>query len=224
MYKFSENPGAFERHFIRQNNNKALFENADLSADSLKAQQAQDEKDVNDFQINLAALVQRAVDLEKQTDSQILLDLKSELEQAYTYACSLAGNQEQNKKALNQLIQVFIATINNQIGQDTLAINEMKMEKEAREIHFKMIENPLIADLLRENSPIPQDRLVETLLSETIDSCFQCLSLFQDEQIISLIESGLIIETRLSKNKQWTDQYQNNISNMGQIIKNIAQQ
>ncbi len=221
---FSKQPGAYERHFIRQYDNLALFNIAPLDQATLKQAQQKDQQDAQAFKETLLTLVQKAMDLESQTDSQILLDLKAELEQSYTYACSLAGDQTLNKQSLNRLITVLLTTINAQVEQDTLAIKEMKMEKEAREIHFKMIENALIADLLREFSPIDPKKLLETLLSETIDSCYQCLGLFDDEQIISLIEQGLLSEQRLSKSNGWLDQYQNNLANMGEIVKEIAEQ
>lgn len=221
---FSSHPGAYERHIIRQYDHPKLFKVSNLEQTKLKEAQQKDQQDAEAFQEKLVGLVQKAIDLESQTDSQILLDLKADLEQAYTYACSLSGDQSVNKQSLNQLITVLLSTINGQIEQDTLAIKEMQMEKEAREIHFKMIENPLIADLLREFSPIPPNQLLETLLSESIDSCYQCLSMFDDDQIVTLIEQGLLLEQRLSKQNAWLDQYQNNLANMGQIVKDIAEQ
>ncbi len=218
-FNFSTYPGAYERQFIRAQKHPQLFPKFDCSTQQLRLDQQQDQQEAENFQQDLIQLIQIVVDLDNQTDSQILLNIKAELEQAYTLACSLSQDQTQNKQAIARLIEVIIQTIEqHRDPNDQLALKELEMEKQAREIHFNMIENPTIADLLREEPPFEQQSLLAVLLSENESSCMQCLSLFDDDQIINLIEQGLELRQQLHSKQLWQDQYQNNLQIMGQII------
>ena len=218
-FSFSALPGAYERHFMRAQKHPQLFPQFDCTSQQLLLDQQQDQQEAESFQQDLIQLIQKVVDLENQTDSQILLDIKAELEQAYTLACSLSRDQTQNKQAIARLIDVIIQTIEQyRDPNDQLALKELEMEKQAREIHFNMIENPTIADLLREEPPFEQESLLAVLLSEEEASFMQCLSLFDDDQIVNLIEQGIELRQDLHNKQLWQEQYQNNLQIMGQII------
>jgi hypothetical protein len=184
---FSELPGRRERHYRRRLGNP-LFGGAALEAneDDLLEVQRLDHEELLVFLEELRELVRRAVDLKPNEDSQVVLDLKSDLDRLYETASGLADDQSGNKLAIRQLLAVIMKTVWQSAGNDSLAEAELAQEEQARAAHFDLLEQPLLADLLHPESVISAEELLPTLLSESEPALRAALELFEVEQLATL--------------------------------------
>ncbi|BAO45392.1 hypothetical protein [Thiolapillus brandeum] len=180
---FSERPGRYERHFRRKLDN-ALFPRplVNWSEDDLLEVQRLDHEELMAFLQSLRHLVRRAVELKPNEETQVILDLKAELEKHYEQACGLADQQEGNKQAIRQLVEVIMNTIRRNAVGDSLAEQELAEEELARSTHFELLEHPLVADLLHPDSLIEADELAAVLLSDEECQVLAAWKLFDDEQ------------------------------------------
>lgn len=201
---FSEKPGRHERHFKRKLGNKLMpcplpteYDKEDL----LEAQRL-DHEELLQFLTGLRETVQRAVELQPREESQVVLDLKAELEKMYETACGLADEQGGNKSAIRQLIAVIMDKIRQGAGGDALAAQELAQEETARIIHFQLLEYPLIADLLHPQTLVASNELVGVLLTDPDDEVAAALTLFDYTQLQAICDDAgdLLEETGLSAN------------------------
>lgn len=181
---FSEHPGRHERHFRRKLHNALFNDPLDgYSDEQLLEVQRLDHEELIGFLGELREHVQLAVDLKPNEESQVVLDLKERLDKLYEKASGLADDQSGNKSALRQLIAVIMKTVRAQAQGDALAASELEQEEEARTLHFSLLEQPLVADLLHPESLIGSSELVPTLLSEHEDAVASALELFDAQQL-----------------------------------------
>ena len=107
---FSEKPGRHERHFRRKLGNRLMPcpLPSEYDKEDLLEVQRLDHEELLQFLTGLRETVRRAVDLQPREESQVVLDLKAELEKMYETACGLADEQGGNKSAIRQLIAVIM--------------------------------------------------------------------------------------------------------------------
>ena len=112
---FSQRPGRHERHYRRKLHNR-LFADAPAAVDDDALLEAQrlDHEELLAFLGELRATVQRAVDLEPNADSQVVLELKERLDRLYETSAGLAEDHSANQavhriffKPFGQLRQPF---------------------------------------------------------------------------------------------------------------------
>ena len=164
---FSEMPGRHERHYRRKADNPLFAESAIEPTDSglLEAQRL-DHEELVEFMSAFRDLVQRVVDLRPAEDSQVVLDIKAELDRAYETASTLAEDQSGNKDAIRTLTAVIMSAVRGAaIKGDPMAEHQLDDEDEARRIHYRLLEHSLVADLLAPDSVIRPEELAATLLS-----------------------------------------------------------
>ena len=201
---FSEKPGRHERHFKRKLGNKLMpspLPNEYDKEDLLEAQRL-DHEELLQFLTGLRETVQRAVELQPREESQVVLDLKAELEKMYETACGLADEQGGNKSAIRQLIAVIMDKIRQGAGGDALAAQELAQEETARTTHFQLLEYPLIAELLHPQTLVASNELVGVLLTDPDDEVAAALTLFDHTQLQTICDDAgnLLEETGLSAN------------------------
>ena len=177
-------PGRHERHFLRKLDNP-LFDAPiiDFSDEGLLEAQRLDNDELVNYLTELRALVQRAITLNPNEESQVILDLKAELDQSYEKACTLADDQRGNKEAISQLLEVIMKTVSTSAGNDTLAQQQLEDEVLARTIHFRLLEHPIVADILDPDTQIQPQELVAALLSESEEGLAATLEIFDAEQL-----------------------------------------
>jgi hypothetical protein len=132
-----------------------------------------------DFQL----LVRRAVELEPNTPSDTILELKEELDRAYQRACALPGDPEQIKDSIRKLLTVIMQAVRSGSGNDAYAKGQLDDEEAARGVHFELQELPLVSALTHPDSPIGEDELVPSLLSEPAETLVPTLQLFDESQL-----------------------------------------
>jgi len=184
---YSERPGRHERHYRRKAGNPLFVDTAVEATDSaLLDAQRRDHEELVAFMSGLRDLVQRAVDLRPNEDSQVVLDLKSELDRAYETASALAEDQSGNKDAIRQLTSIVMAAVRASAGPDAMAARQLDEEDEARRIHYLLLEHALVAELLAPDSLILPRELAPTLLSAEESALDAALELFDADQLTLL--------------------------------------
>ena len=192
---FSERPGRHERHFRRRMHPLFPRSTGEHLDEELLEVQRLDHEELLAFLTSLKRVVREAVELKPQEESQVLLDLKARLEEHYEQACALADEQEGNKQAIAQLIEVIMNAIRRNASGDPLAEQELAQEAEARRHHFALLETPLVADLLHPQTLIEPDELAPVLLTDPEEQVLIALELFdtpQLEQLVREAESCLV--------------------------------
>jgi hypothetical protein len=195
---FTHKPGRRERHLRRRHGNPLFAWPAEEVAplDLLEAQRA-DHEEMEAFRDALQVLVQRALDLPPNAGSDLVLALQQDLERHYEQACGLAEDHSRERAALRRLIDLTAKAIRRASGTDTLAQSELAAGEEARTIHFRLLDQPLVADLLHPQTPISPEELLPSLLTATPAELAAALELFDPDQVRELAAQGQALLARL---------------------------
>jgi hypothetical protein len=184
---FSSTPGARERHLQRQYQNPLFTaEQREFNEQRLSGARYMDEKEQDEFLETFHALLGKVAELKQNEGSEIMLELKSQLDQSYEQCSGLMGDHQSEKEAIVKLVSVIMTSIRQGATGDAEAEQNLNEEELARNTHFQLLQFPLVADLLRSRSPIAQDQLVPTLLTESEDTIRAAFQLF-DKQHQTLI-------------------------------------
>lgn len=184
---FSSHPGARERHLQRQYKNPLFSsEQREFDEQRLSGARFMDEKEQEEFFQIFHQLLEDVAQLKPNEGSEVMLDLKSRLDQCYEQCSGLGGEHENEKQAIIKLVAVIMNAVWKGAEGDAEAEINLKEEELARNTHYQLLKYPLVADLLRAKSPIAPDQLIPTLLSESQQAVNAALSLFDQEQIASL--------------------------------------
>ncbi|AGA89011.1 hypothetical protein Thimo_0136 [Thioflavicoccus mobilis 8321] len=194
---FTDRPGRRERHLRRRHENPLFgWPAPEVEPAALLAAQRADHEELEAFATALHALVRRAVDLPPETGSDEILTLKEDLERHYEQACGLAGDHAAEKTGIARLIEVIMGVVRGHAGSDPLATQELAQEEAARVHHFRLLELPLVVDLLHPESPVAPEELAATVLSAS-DAEFAALpELFDGSELALLVEQA---EARLTE-------------------------
>lgn len=181
--RFSTAPGTWERHLRRRYRNP-LFPGPrqEVDPDELLEAQAADSREESEFKRAFETLVQRAAGLPPTAESEQVHALKAELEQAYETAAGLRGGYAEHRQAIRELIALIMRAVRAGAAGDPTAEGELEREALAREAHFALLEAPLVADLLRPDSPVAAGELLPSLLSEQTEQVEAALQLFDPGQ------------------------------------------
>ncbi len=179
---FSEKPGRHERHYRRRLDNPLFDSPTQLSDEALLEVQQRDHEELVAFVAELRQVVERAVSLKPQEESEVVLALKADLERLYETTVGLADEQGANQQAIEHLLDAIMRTIRANAEGDALAAQELEMEAQARALHFQLLKEPLVADLLHPQTVIAPAELVPTLLSESESAVTAALQLFDPAQ------------------------------------------
>ena len=184
---FSQQPGCRERALQRRCDNP-LFPEAmrQVDASLLQAAQREDAEEVSAFTDAFRALFEKAASLEANVQSDVILELKQSADQLYEQAAGLGGDNSQVQQALLKLIEALMRAVRAGAGNDQQALSEIEQETEARSMHMALLEYPLIADLLRPDSPVDADSLASVLLSSEAEELGMALQLLDTEQLLHL--------------------------------------
>jgi len=191
MLRFSPDPGPRERQLLRRHANP-LFGEAALSIDQPDVDDARkaDAAEQDRFLENFRALVEEAVALPPNAESEKVLDLKARLDESYTRVCALPGDHEAIREAIDRLIEAIMQAVRKSAAGDPLALQKLDEEAQARALHKQLVRHVLVADLLLPDSPIDAPALLPTLLSEEAEAVEAALNLFAPEELALLHEEG----------------------------------
>jgi hypothetical protein len=197
---FTHNPGRRERHLRRRHQNPLFKSPAEeIPPEMLLAAQKADHEEMLAFQESLRVLLKQAVDLPADAGSDAVLGLKEALERHYEQACGLPEDHASEKSAIKRLIDVIMGTVRRHAGADPLAEQELDDEETARAIHFSLLEQPLVADMLHPQSPIQPQQLTPSLLSASAAEMGAACELFSGEQLAAIIDEADALCERLHR-------------------------
>lgn len=187
----SENPGAHERHLIRRYENILFGDRAtDVTSDTLQQYQKIDHDILQGFMLDFRQVVNKAVTLKPNEDSEVILEVKDQLDKLYAISVSVADDQSRVQESIKKLIQVVMDSVRKGADQDPKAIQELAQEDAAREANFAFLQSTLVADILDPDSPIKNEDLLPTLLCAKKDDLALATQLFDLEQITFLLDQG----------------------------------
>lgn len=187
---FSPQPGPRERHLQRKYRNPLFPDGERIDARQLREAREQDEAELEHFLRYFRDLVQEAVDLQPNSDSEVILDIKERLDQCYLQCCALPGDHSEIKQAVNRLIQVIMAAVRQGAANDPVALGKLDDEDQARQLHNRLADEVFVADLILPDSPIGQSELVPSLLSESAQAVAFALQLFDAEQLSTIYQEA----------------------------------
>ncbi|MEW6646817.1 MAG: hypothetical protein AB1450_06435 [Pseudomonadota bacterium] len=196
--------GAHERHLLRQKNN-LLFPAVQRQVDeaALMLAREQDLREREAFSERFRGLLEEAAGLKASEESETLLRLKARLDDAYTLVASLGGDNAVFKQGLRRLTETLMVAIRRSAGSDPTALAELEQERLAREEHYRLLEYPLAADLMRPGSPIRPDELVATLLSSTRQELAVVVWLFGPGEWAAICREAEALLARESTEQGW---------------------
>lgn len=203
---FSEFPGCRERHLLRKYNNP-LFLRAQHPVTQFDIDQAisddliEYEEFVQKFN-QLLLEVSKLEDRDKRSDESDLsagkvIELKERIDYMYDQCAGFGQETSAYKQVLGKLYDTIISAVSEAVYDDSETTIELEKEKQARELHMNLIEYTIVCDLLRPDSPIEDNELVPTLLSEDAESVQVVMSLFENEQQIIIRDEARILLDRL---------------------------
>lgn len=186
---FIELPGHRERHLKRKHNNP-LFGNCVISMLEIEQARRSDAAEAEVFLNYFRDLVKQAVEFKPTADADLILKIKEQLDKSYEQCAGLPGDTSEIKGMLKRLLHAIMQAMWKGIGNDPIAQQKLEMEEQARSQHFNLLEQPLIADLLRPDSLIEEQELVPTLLSESPQALGLAMQLFSPAQQIALYQQA----------------------------------
>jgi hypothetical protein len=206
---FPEHTGIREQHLLRKKDNP-LFEESErnVSNEVLARARMEDGVEMDTFMSDFQSLVQRAAALEPNTPSETILEIKEQLDRSYQQCCALPGDQTAVKTAVRKLIETIMRAVEGGIGNDAYARQQLEEETLARELHFKLQELPLVAALTAANSPVAENELIPSLLSEPVETLVPTLQLFDETQMAAIFNEASTFMERKDPEQKLTDAWQ----------------
>lgn len=221
--QFSEHPGPRERHLQRKLGN-ILFPEAqrDITQQDIEQARQQDEMELISFMNEFQSLVQEAIELKPETDSETILDLKERLDKSYAQCCTLPGDQSQIKQAVKKLIDAVMGAVRSGAAMDPKALQELDEEQQAREIHFALHDQQLVADLMLEDSPIHENELIPCLLSESREGLIATLNLFEEEALSAIYQQAKSLLQSIDNSQETLPEAWQNLQAMETFLTQLA--
>ena len=182
-----DRPGVREQQLLRKMNNP-LFSgvHSTVGKDDLAQARLEDGLEKDRFLAAFQGLIQKAVELQPNTPSETVLEIKEELDHSYQQACALPGDMTPIKHSIRRLVDLIMQAIRAGAGNDAHAQQQLTEEDMARKAHYELQEIPLVAALMHPDAPIAADELIPSLLSEAEDTLAAALTLFDAQQIAAL--------------------------------------
>lgn len=200
MNECSTFTGMYERHLRRKDRNPLFGVPAPQFPPEAYAEARHlDSEEMQRFQTDMRRVIQQAINLDANVESEVVLELRASLDQLYARCSGLGGNCGDHKQALRRLIDVVMNAVWQAAADDPMARMELEQEELARQQHFCLMEYTLIADLMRPDTPVTQEELIPTLLQADEDELEAVLWMFEPEQLLAIRKDA---EALLSERQQ----------------------
>ncbi len=191
--RFHTQPGARERHLKRCYENRLFGDDAKVTMGQVLEARVADGIERDEFSHELKKLFEAATGLAPNVESDVILEMKADCDRLYEQACGLADDNDREKDAIKRLTEMLMKAVWKGAGKDVQAHKELQEEEEARAEHYRLLTYPLVADLLRPDSPIVEQHLVPVLLSEEKEAVAQALRLFSPEHRVLMLEQAELL-------------------------------
>lgn len=200
VHFFHPRPGPRERHLKRRYRNPLFGDDAVVTQDEVIAARRADREDMDQFVKDVKVLFDQAAHLPPNVESDVILGLKSRCDQLFEHSCRFGVDLGKEQQALKRLTEVIMKAVWQGAGNDTQARGELEQEEVARAEHYRLLEHKLIVDLLSPESPIQEDHLVATLLSESEEAVERALQLFEPAHRAAMLSQAGELLDQLDRN------------------------
>lgn len=198
MLKESENlnsgtggVGMYERHLLRKDGNPLYgVPVADFSAEAFMQARQRDREELFQFHEDMRGVIQQAISLQGNVESEVILELRGQLDQLYARCSGFGAGCGEHKQNIRKLIDLVMKAVWQAAGDDPQARMELEQEEMARQQHYRLLEYPLVAELLRPDTPIEPEELIPTLLHAANDELEAVLWLFVPEQLQQICDEA----------------------------------
>jgi hypothetical protein len=191
MNDTSTRVGMYERHLLRKDGNPLFgVPVTEYSAEELMQARQRDAEEMHDFHNEMRSVIQQAIELEANVESEVILELRGKLDQLYTRCSGFGAGCGEHKENIRKLIDLVMKAVWQAAADDPQARMELEQEETARQQHYRLLEYPLISDLLRPDTPINNGELIPTLLQASDDELEALIWLFETEQLIQICDDA----------------------------------
>lgn len=161
-----------------------------ISQQEVELAQRQDQESMQAFMEQFRELVKRAVGLDKNVESDVVLLLKAQLEQQYALCGGLPGRPLAIQEAIRKLIGAISNTLRTSSANDPHALEKLDLDEQHTMLHLHLCDELIVSDLLNPDETIGSNELIPTLLNETEAGLQAALALFPPERTLQLLEEG----------------------------------
>jgi hypothetical protein len=194
---FSTQPGPRERQLQRKLNNPLFGAAGTFTQQAIQIAQQQDQVAMQQFMEQFRELVQRAIKLDKNVESDVVLLLKAQLEQQYAVCTGLPGQPAAIQEAIKKLIAAISNALRTTSREDPHALEKLSNDEEHTRIHLQLCDYLIVSDILNPDEIISSEEQIPTLLNESEDALQAALALFSPERIGLMIEEGTALLNRI---------------------------
>jgi len=206
VIEFLQNPGPRERQLQRVYNNPLFLHKENPGPQQVELARQQDTEDLESFIKQFQAEIEAAVNLKPQADADDVLALKARMETLYTQACGLQGERSKFKAALKQLMEIITRSLVSAANNDPEAMQKINDDMEATELHLRISESLLAADIINPNEIIAPEQLASSMLSSSEEELASALLVFDPEQLQLIVkQASQILESGLQPNSPEPD-------------------
>jgi hypothetical protein len=149
--------------------------------------------------------LQEAAQLQGQVDTEVILEIKEKIDRLYQLGAGLGQDCSKEQRGLYKLNEIVMKEIRKAAQGDALAMQELDKEHAAYEMHVQLLEYPLVAHLLREDTPVGEEELLPTLLSESEETIRVLMTLFRPEEREALCRQAHTLQERLEQEGRTPD-------------------
>lgn len=212
--RFSEQPGPRERHLQRRLNNPLFSAAGTITQHDIREAQQQDQVAMQQFMEQFRELVQRAVKLDKNVESDVILLLKAQLEQQYAVCTGLPGQPAAIQDAIRKLIGAISSTLRTTSRDDPHALEKLNNDEEHTRLHLQLCDYMIVSDILNPAGIISDEEQIPALLNESDDALQAALALFPPERISIMVEEGKDLLKRIEAEGHSLPQAWQNLAQM----------
>lgn len=199
---FSKWPGAWERHLIRRHESPQYFEVAERpTATDIASAQLHDQQELTRFHSALENLIERCTGLSEKSSVDSITAVKLELDACHDTAFGLATDLTDQKNAIASLNEIITATLQQALNdKDETTRMQLMQSESVRMQQLHRLEYPIVCDLLRSVSPIPNGEVTGALLSESDTAYRVALEILDNNRKAYLAQRIDIIISDLNSN------------------------
>ncbi len=218
---WSDNPGAFEQHLQRRNNNplfppnRRIVKQADIGAAT-----ARDQRDYQALIARRVRLLEDTLRLPDIVSPSQINELRERVEELIRDAVGVGGPAFQLAERMKEHRQRLIESWREALSGNAEALRRLDEADEHWHTGAAIFDSPFIAQMTRKDGPIPSGDAIPALLSEKPQTIATAMSLFKDPQKKAIIqaEAASILSTAL-KSGATIDRLEEKLQALGISVK-----
>jgi hypothetical protein len=165
----------------------------DYSAGEVLQARQRDTEELQRFHQEMREVIQQAIELPGNVESEVILELRGRLDQLYARCSGFGSSCREHKENIRKLIDLVMKAVWQAAADDPQARMELEQEELARQQHYRLLEYPLVADLLRPDTPIESDELIPSLLLAAHDELEAVLWMFEAAQLQQICDGAEVL-------------------------------